>query len=84
MYPNYKNTLIDDLKWMLPDNETIVSLKTQNLENIKILENKSLLIFNASKHDFGVYTCIVNTKSGDRFFRYVFFSNGSFYFCSLK
>ena len=70
---------IHDLKWLLPDNKTIVSFKKQNVEaSVKVLENNSLLIENASKQDYGVYTCIVMTINGDRFFKYAVIStNGN-------
>ena len=77
LYVNYKNTIVEDLKWMLPDNKTFVTLKNKNyFDKVKLLENRSLVILNATKQDFGVYTCIVKTLSGDIFFRHVFFSNG--------
>jgi hypothetical protein len=64
----------EELKWILPNNKTFIFQE----KTIKLLENKSLLIVNATKQDSGVYTCVVNTKNGNQFFRYTVLVNGKF------
>lgn len=68
----YSKKRINEIKWILPNNSTINSKSnTVGGQSILILANNTLIILNATKHDSGTYTCVIETKNGESYYQFI-------------